>query len=92
MIEPTWFLLLLANNRAIKSYPALCVLHCMQIQAHPFNFCIRIIGYCPRHGSDAGSVEKTGAAVEPEIVKDSRMVCGIIARLRGLSFFLGNAP
>ena len=40
MIDSTWFLLLLANNRAIKSYPALCTLHCIQIQAHPFNFCI----------------------------------------------------
>ena len=81
MIESTWFLLPLASNHAIKRNPALCTLHCIQIQTHPFIFCIRIIGYCPRHGSDAGSVEKTEAAVEPEIAEDSRMVCGIIVRL-----------
>ena len=31
--------------------------------------------------SDAGSVEKTRAAFEPEIVEDSRIICGIIVRL-----------
>ena len=81
MIESMWFFLLLASNRAIKGHPALCILHCIQIQAHPFNLCIRTIEYCPRRGSDAGSEEKTRAAVEPEIAEDSRIVCGIIVRL-----------
>jgi hypothetical protein len=81
MIESVWFLLLLASNRAIKNDPALCILHYIQIEAHPFNLCIRTIGYCPRRGSDAGSVEKTRAAVEPEIAKDSRIICGIIVSL-----------
>jgi hypothetical protein len=73
MIESVWFLLLLASNRAIKSDPALCILHCIQIEAHPFNLCIRTIGYCPRRGSDAGSVEKRWVAVEPNITEDPKM-------------------
>ena len=81
MIKSTWFFLPLASNRAIKSHPALCTPHCIQIQAHPFSFCIRTIGYCPRLGSDVGSVEKTRAAAEPEIAEDSKMICEIIVRL-----------
>lgn len=52
MIDAGWFLLLLAGNRAIKSNQALCF-YILQIQAHPFNLCIRTSGYCPRPGSDA---------------------------------------